>query len=39
MTTFFCIPARDFTGAQFPFTIAIATVIVNRAHDKILLHK
>lgn len=39
MTTFFCIPALDFTGAAAQFTIATGPVIVNTSHDKVLLHK
>lgn len=39
MTTFFCVPALDFTGTSSQFTIATGPIIVNRAHDKILLHK
>jgi len=39
MTTFFCVPALDFTGATSEFTIATGPVVVNHTHDKILLHK
>ena len=39
MTTFFCVPALDFTGKESQFTIATGPVVVNHAHDQILLHK
>lgn len=39
MTTFFCVPALDFTGKESQFTIATGPVVVNRAHTHILLHK
>lgn len=39
MTTFFCIPARDFTWGISDFTIATGPVIIHSSGDKILLHK
>ena len=38
MTTFFCIPTFDFTGEKSQFTIATGPVVINRTHDKVLLH-
>lgn len=38
MTTFFCIPALDFSGQESQFTIATGPVIVSKDHTKILLH-
>lgn len=39
MTTFFCIPALDFTGKESQFTIATGPVVINTTGDKVLLHK
>ena len=39
MTTFFCVPALDFSGIESQFTIATGPVVLNHAHDKILLHR
>lgn len=38
MTTFFCIPALDFSGQESQFTIATGPVVVSKDHTKILLH-
>lgn len=38
MTTFFCLPAFDFTGKEHQFTIATCPVVVDQNSEKILLH-
>lgn len=38
MTTFFCLPALDFTGREHQFTIATCPVVVDEKWEKILLH-
>ena len=36
MTTFFCLPAFDFTGKEHQFTIATCPVVVDQNSEKIL---
>lgn len=38
MTTFFCLPAYDFTGREHQFTIATCPVVIDSSNSKILLH-
>ena len=38
MTTFFCLPAFDFTGKEPQFTITTCPVVVDQNSEKILLH-
>ena len=38
MTTFFCLPAYDFSGREHQFTIATCPVVVDSTGTKMLLH-
>lgn len=38
MTTFFCLPAYDFSGREHQFTIATCPVVMDSTGTKILLH-
>lgn len=38
MTTFFCLPASDFSGKEHQFTIATCPVVVDQEGKRILLH-